>query len=145
MPRAEIASKLETRIALSPRVINTDTTTVGAIIDLQENNRGAMLAIMSGTVTDGSYVPLIEEGDASNLSDASAVADADLYRKGVAAGQEADATFVAADDNKIKKISYLGKKRYIRLSIVSTGTTTGALISAFAILDPELQDVGDNA
>jgi len=145
MPRKEIASNIDTKSALAPKVINTDTTTAGSIIDVATYDLGVTFLIISGVVTDGTYTPLIEHGDASNLSDAAAVTDADLYRRGVTSGQEADAAFAAADDSKIKKISYLGAKRYVRLSLVSATTTTGAVIGAIAIADPELKDVGDNA
>jgi hypothetical protein len=145
MPQKEIASRTDTKIALSPRAIATDTTTAGSIIDTALYDLGVLFLIISGTVADGTYTPLIEHGDASNLSDAAAVADTDLYRSGVSSGQEADAAFVAADDNKIKKLSYIGAKRYVRLSLVSATTTTGAVIGAIAIGNPEIQPVGDNA
>ncbi|RLB87082.1 MAG: hypothetical protein DRH26_16305, partial [Deltaproteobacteria bacterium] len=65
----------------------------------------------------------------SDLSDAANVADADLF------GTEAGASFTAdTDDAKTGKIGYKGTKRYVRCNIVSTSTSTGALIAMLAIL-----------
>ncbi len=113
---------------LAPQVISTNTTTAGAIVDTQGFD-SLTWAIQSGTLTDGTYTVLIEEGDAANLSDAAAVADADLTNT------ELSASFVdLTDDNQASKIGYIGSKRYVRLSIVSAATTVGALIGSVAIL-----------
>jgi len=139
MAKKDNLSTIKTVIALTPRAIATDTTTVGAIIDLRGYN-SATITIASGVLTDGAYVPLLEHGDASDLSDAAAVADAYLLPSGT--GQEAAIDFALTDDATIVKIGYVGSKRYIRLSIVSTATTTGGLFAAVAILgDPDIQPV----
>jgi len=112
--------------ALNTSAITSSTTTNGNIIDMQ--GYGAVeFAIQSATLTDGTYTPLIQEGSAANLSDATTVAAADLH------GTTASATFALTDDNVVKKIGYVGSKRYVRLSIVSTSVTTGGTISALAI------------
>ena len=102
--------------ALSNATISSDTTTVGAIIDTQGYESLEFL-IKSGTRTDGTYTPLIEDGDDSGLSDAAAVTDTFLL------GTEAAAAITAS--NALGRIGYCGKKRYVRLSIVSTSVTTG--------------------
>jgi len=112
--------------ALDVQTISTNTTTAGDIIDLQDYE-GATFILQSGTVTDGSYAVLVEEGDDSGLSDAAAVADGDLI------GTEANAAFVAADDNEVRTLGYRGEKRYIRVSLVSTGTTSGGVFGATCI------------
>lgn len=99
MPNHEISSNIAVNEALAPQEIASDTTTVGAIIDTADYDGGVSIFMHSGTLVDGTYTPLLEEGDDSALSDASAVADADLYRQGVTTGQEADAAFAATDDN----------------------------------------------
>jgi hypothetical protein len=112
--------------ALNTTAITTNTTTAGVIIDMQ--GYGAVeFAIQSATLTDGAYTPLIQEGSLSNLSDATTVAAVDLL------GTIASATFALTDDNVVKKICYIGSKRYVRLSIVSTSVTSGGSISAIAI------------
>lgn len=103
-------------LGLAVQGITTNTTTVGAIIDTA-GFESIEWAILSGTITDGAYALVLEEGDDSGLSDAAAVsADETL---GALTG------FVAADDDTVKRIGSIGKKRYQRLSIVSTGVTTG--------------------
>lgn len=121
-------SDLKSVVALTPRAaIATNTTTAGAIIDLK-GYESCTFSIISGVLTDGAYAVLIEEGDAANLSDAAAVADADLV------GTEAAAGFASTDDSTSKTIGYVGTKRYVRLSIVSTSTSSGGFLAATAIL-----------
>ncbi len=113
-------------IALNTGAISSNITTNGVIIDMQ-GFYAIEFIIQSGNLTDGTYTPLIQEGDAANLSDAADVVDANLL------GTEAASAFIATDDNKVKKIGYIGNKRYVRLAIVSSGVTTGGTISALAI------------
>jgi hypothetical protein len=116
-------------VALNPATISSSTTTSGAIIDLQ-GYEGVMFVLQTGARTDGTYTPLIQEGDDSGLSDAAAVADADLLPSGT--GQEASAAIAAA--NSVSKIGYRGTKRYVRLQVVSTTVTSGAIVGGTAIL-----------
>ena len=122
----DLHNNIKAQVALDITNISSNTTTNGNIIDMQEFGSVEFI-LQSGTLTDGAYALLIEEGDASNLSDATAVADGDLL------GTEAGATFAATDDNAVKKIGYIGNKRYVRLSVVSTGTTTGGTVSAVSV------------
>jgi hypothetical protein len=125
--KKDLYNKILQKVAFNTQAISTDTTTNGEIIDLQGFD-SATFIIQSGSLTDGTYTPLIHEGNESDLSDASAVADADLI------GTEAAAAFSATDDNKSKRIGYVGGKRYIRLSLVSASTSTGGTLSAVAVL-----------
>lgn len=105
---------------------NSDTALVSEIIDMGDYMSG-MFVIMTGTVSDADMTStvLLEEGDASNLSDAAAVADADMLPAGT--GQEAAAAPAAASDNAITKIGYVGSKRYVRLTITPSGNNSGNL------------------
>jgi hypothetical protein len=71
---------------------------------------------------------LLEEGDVSNLSDAAAVADADLLGTEVLAGFQFD------DDNECRKLGYRGSKRYTRLTITPANNASAAVLSAVALL-----------
>lgn len=123
--RKEIHHDIVPAIGKTVAAITTDTTTAGAIIDTQGYGAVEFILIM-GSRTDGTYTPLIEEGDDSGLSDAAAVADANLF------GTEAAAALSAS--NTVKSIGYrVGKYRYVRLSIVSTSVTSGATLGAVAI------------
>lgn len=114
--------------ALDVQTISTNTTTAGDIIDTKGFN-SVTFVFQMGTLTDGDYAVLIQDGDDSGLSDAAAVADTYLL------GTEAGATFDAdTDDNDVAKIGYIGNKRYVRLSVVSTNTSSGAVCGATCIL-----------
>lgn len=127
MVTRENASVLKGVVALTPRAaIATNTTTAGTEVDLLGYN-SATFFIESGVITDGTYTPLIEETDTAG-SGYTAVADADLTVT------EASIAFVATDDAVVKKIGYIGVKRYVRLSLVSAGTTSGGFFSATAVL-----------
>lgn len=131
--RKDLHNNITPAVAKTIAAITTDTTTAGAIIDTK--GYGAVeFIMMSGTITDGTYTPLIQEGDDSGLSDAVAVSDDNLF------GTEAGVAFVAADDNTVKRIGYrVGKYRYVRLNYVSTGTTSGGTLGAIAVLaNPDL-------
>lgn len=125
MSEYDLHSNVGQVVALDAAAITTNTTTVGNIIDtaLFESIE---FVVLSGVITDGVYALLLEEGDDSGLSDAAAVpADETL---GVLTG------FVLTDDNAAKRVGSIGKKRYQRLSIVSTGITTGAAFFAAVAL-----------
>jgi hypothetical protein len=111
-------------IALAIAVIDSDTTTAGIIIDTAKFTALEFL-LVSGTITDGAYAVSLQHGDDSGLSDAATVDDAEIL---------GDADFALADDDTAKRIGYVGKKRYVRLSTVSTATTDGGTFGAIALL-----------
>lgn len=116
----DLASNISPAITLSPAARTGATTGTG--VDLT-GYTGATAVVASGTVTDGTLYTfeLQESADNSNWT---AVADADLI------GTEP--TFAAADDNVVKKVGYIGNKRYLRLSLASaTGSpSTGGVFAA---------------
>lgn len=113
------------RVGKTLSTISTNTATNGSIIDLQ-GFEAVEWFVMSGTVTDGVYVLSIQEGDDSGLSDAAAPDAAYVLGAGT--------DFVAADDNVVKRIGYIGNKRYARVVITSTGVTSGGAFSAVAVV-----------
>lgn len=123
----DMKNNIKVSNALNIQAIASNTTIAGAIIDTKGFD-SLTLVFQTGTITDGDYTLLIEEGNSATLTDAAAVADADLL------GTEALASFSAdTDDNKVSKIGYRGNKRYVRLSVVSTSVTTGGTVGATAI------------
>lgn len=105
-----------------------NTAVVSGIIDTRDYSSVAFL-IGTGTLVDAdaTFTALLEEGDDSGLSDAAAVADADMQ------GTEAGASLLFSDDNAEKKIGYSGLKRYIRLTITPANNASAAPISIFGI------------
>lgn len=113
----DLKNDIGVAVALNPATIATDTTTNGNVIDLQ-GYESATFVIGIGTRTDGTYTPLLKESDVSTFGgEENAVDDADLI------GTEAAAALTAS--NTVKTLGYKGSKRYLRLSVVSTSTTSG--------------------
>lgn len=103
------------RLGLSTGSISSNTTTNGEIIDVK-NYGSAEFILASGTITDGDYTVSIEEGDDSGLSDGAAPPSDEII---------GDISFDDTEDDTAKELGYVGKKRYVRANVVSTGVTTG--------------------
>lgn len=104
--------------------LKTTGTVNGTAIDLA-NRDAAVVVVHVGVWTDGTHTPSMEESDASG-SGFAAVAAADTI------GSFAAITSNGSPATK-QEVGYTGKKRYIRPVIVSSGTTTGALLGADVI------------
>ncbi len=126
----DLANHIAVRRAISPAAAVTDNTAfVSQIIDLSGFDK-MMFAIMAGSLADAdaTFTTLVEHGDAANLSDAAAVPDSQLT------GTEALASFTFAEDNAVKKIGYVGPKRYVRLTITPANNSGNAFFAAVAVL-----------
>jgi hypothetical protein len=85
---------------------------------------------------------LLEEGDAANLSDAAAVADVDMISQTAGTAPEAAAGFQFDSDNQVRKLGYIGNKRYTRLTITPAANASAAFMSAVCVLgDPNIAPV----
>ena len=105
-------------------------TVNGTAIDLWSNSvgrqvfGGALAIVQTGTITDGTHTVEVQESD--DNSSFTAVADADLQGSEPAIG--------AANDNVVYEIGYRGAKRYIRVTVVTSGATTGGIFGAVLAL-----------
>lgn len=115
--------------AISPVSVSDTTAQVSQIID-RKGYGSLTFAIATGSIADAdaTFTVLVEDGDAANLSDAAAVADAELL------GTEVLAAFQFDDDNECRKIGYTGSKRYVRLTITPVANASAAVLCAVAIL-----------
>lgn len=130
MASKDLYNQTLSKVGLKSSTIASDTTTNGEWIDLA-GNYSVIWSIISGTVTDGAYAVKLQDADESDKSDAADV-DSDFIL-----GSLTDASFASTDDDTVKSIGYNGKKRYVRLSLVSTSTATGGTFAAIAVLsDP---------
>lgn len=106
--------------------ISGNGTTNGNVIDTVDFE-SMEYVVKSGTITDGTYTLVLEESDEVTFGGEETAVPADQIL-----GAAVD--FVAADDNAIRRLGVIGKKRYQRLSIVAAGVTTGGTLSADAML-----------
>ncbi|MCA1971249.1 MAG: hypothetical protein LDL44_00275 [Caenispirillum sp.] len=125
----DLMNSIHPLVALAPVVVADNTAQVGTVIDTAGFN-SLTFVLATGTLadTDATFAVLVEEGDEADLSDAAAVADADLI------GTEALAGFDFADDGATRKIGYAGYKRYVRLTVTPTGNSGNAPLAAIAVL-----------
>lgn len=125
----DLHNNIDVRRAISPVSVADNTAQVSQIIDRQGYDSLEFL-IATGSLGDAGaeFAVLVEDGEASNLSDAAAVADAELL------GTEAGAGFIQSDDDEVRKIGYKGNKRYVRMTITPANNATAALLAAVAVL-----------
>ncbi|NMF98392.1 hypothetical protein GPA27_13455 [Aromatoleum toluolicum] len=130
----EMFNCINVKRVISPASVADNTAQVGQIIDHQ-NVSAATYIIATGSLGDAGaeFTTLLEESDASDMSGATAVADADLL------GTEALASFIQSDDDKCFKLGYKGTKRYTRLTITPANNATASLLAAVCVICPNLQ------
>lgn len=112
---------------ISPVAAGTDNTPyVSQIIDrLDFDSLEFLILIGANTDSNATFAVLVEDSDAANMDGAEAVIDDHLL------GTEALAGFTAAnDDNEIRKIGYIGNKRYVRVTITPSGNDSGNIFLA---------------
>lgn len=124
----DLHNNIDVERSISPVQVTNNTAEVGEIHDLA--NVGAFEWVIGiGTLVDAdaTFTVLVEDGDNAVLSDNAAVADAFLL------GTEAGASFTFANDDQVRKIGYIGPKRYVRMTITPASNTGLADISAVGI------------
>lgn len=146
MPIKEIYNNLYPAVAFNVQAITTDTTTNGNIIDTADYEDGVLFAMVSGTLTDGTYTPLLEESASSTFATSNVIADANIVPVAVSGtlyetGQEAALAFAATEDDTVKTVGVIGTKRYVRLSFVSASTSSGGTIGAVVLKKGESRSV----
>ena len=110
--------------------VTDNTAQVGQIID-KAGYDSLEFVIVTGTLADAdaTFAVLLEQSDVSDLSSGKTTcADSETI------GTQTLASFVFSDDDKVKRIGYIGGKRYVRLTITPTNNTSSAMIAACAVL-----------
>lgn len=120
----DIMDNLDLKRAISPQAARTDNTAIVSTVADLLGYDGAMLAINLGALTDAdaTFAVLMEESD--DNSTFTTVAAANLN------GTAALAGFIFSDDNKLRKIGYVGIKRYIRATITPSANDSGNIFVA---------------
>jgi hypothetical protein len=126
MTMRDLHNNIDVKRGLSPVAAGTDNTPyVSEIIDTAGAESGEVLILIgANTDTDATFAVLFEDGDEANLSDNAPVADAYLL------GTELLAGFNAGDDNEVRKIGYVGPKRYCRATITPSNNGAGDIYLA---------------
>lgn len=125
----DLMNNIHVARAISPVSVADTTPLVSQIIDRRGyDSLTYLIALGSIADADATFTVLLEHGDVANLSDAAAVPDAQLL------GTEALAAFQFDDDNEVRKIGYIGGKRYTRLTITPVANASAALVAAVALL-----------
>lgn len=125
----DLHNNIDVKRAISPVSVSDTTAQVSQVIDRAGyESLEFVIAVGSVADADATFTVLVEDGDESDLSDNAAVADANLL------GTETEAAFQFDDDNEVRKIGYIGNKRYVRLTITPVGNASAALLSAVAVL-----------
>lgn len=126
----DLANSLHFVRAISPAAAVADNTPiVSQIVDLSGYDSLAF-AITIGALADAdaTFAVTVDHGDTANLTDAAAVPASKLT------GALAKAGFTFAADNGLRKIGYVGSKRYVRLTVTPTNNAGNAFVAAVAVL-----------
>jgi len=142
MSNLDALSLIETKVLLNASVAS-NTTTSGAVFTI--GNVGSDIVkvqyVISGR-TDGTYTPLIQwSADGTTYVD---VADAFLRLKNEATGEYTDSSQEANAALSANGVSFIGfvanvNFPYIKVSVVSTSVTTGAIVNIVASFSRKIQ------
>ncbi len=125
------ASTMDVEVAFNSTAISSATTTAGVLIDTADCGAVTFLMQLGATVA-GTFTPKLQDGALADGSDLADVADQWLI------GTEAGSALTVT--NTVKKLGYVGKKRYVKLSFVTTGGSVSGTVSAMAVKTDVLKE-----
>jgi hypothetical protein len=130
MSSRDLHNNIDVKRGISPAAATADNTPwVSQIVDTKGYESVEFLMQIGALAdADATFTVLFEDGDAANLSDNAAVADAQLL------GTEALAGFQFDDDNECRKIGYIGSKRYCRVTVTPAANTGTAFLAGLWLL-----------
>ena len=124
MSEYDLHSSIDDRVALMDRAYSLNTTFLGEIIDTIGFEL-VEFVVMSGPVLATLNI-FLEQGDNGSLSDATPLSSGERL------GDLPQ--FNPGDDNMIKRVGSIGKRRFQRLSLVVTNSTGTSNLPSYAIL-----------
>jgi hypothetical protein len=115
----DLANNLHFKPAFAPGAAVVDNTAQVSVILDTYGYGSAVLALVTGTLTDAdaTFTALLEESNDPAMAGANTVAATDMI------GTAALASFTFADDVECRKIGYIGSKRYVRATITPANNT----------------------
>lgn len=130
----DLTNNIQVKRVLSPVSVADNTAQVGQVID-RAGYESVTYAILTGSIADAdaTFTVLLEECDTSGGT-YTAVADADMISQAAGTAPETAAAFQFDDDNEVRKIGYIGNKRYTRLTITPVNNASAAVLAAVALL-----------
>ena len=128
MADKDLASSIDMDFAIAPAVETGNTAHASSIIDTK-GFESLTFGIIVGTLSDSgcALTPSFEHGDDSALSDSTVPAAADHI------GTVAACTFDQDDDNEVRWIGYVGKKRYVRITLTPTSNAGNIPLACIAV------------
>ncbi|HNT63672.1 MAG TPA: hypothetical protein PKH90_12550 [Candidatus Desulfobacillus denitrificans] len=131
----DLHNNIRAKRVIAPIAIGANATKSGKVIDRQGYGGVEFVASYGAVTTTGTIVTLVvKEGDVTGTL--TSVADADLLGTEVLASLPVQATARTSEvgKNVTKRIGYNGKKRYVTVDAISTGTTSVGCVSVEAVL-----------
>lgn len=130
----DLKSVVTVSSGFDPQALSSTTNIVGNIIDTL-GYESLTFVFQTDAIAASNLAAqlLIEDGDASNLSDAAAVADTYLL------GTEAATAVTQASASVSNAIAYVGPKRYVRPTLDVTTNDGTDVVSCLAILSGKQQ------
>ncbi len=126
--RSDVDARFTVTRAIGPVSIATDTATVSSAIDCTAYEHGVVLLVVHevGTRTDGTYTASITDCDTTGGS----------YTPATVFSGSLSAT-AAANTTKTAAFVLTAGRPFVKVTITSTGTTSGALNAATVIAVPK--------
>lgn len=126
----DLLNSIDLKRGISPAAATTDNTALVSQILDRRGAESAVFALLTGSLADAdaTFTVLMEHGDASNLSDATAVPD-DMLN-----GTEALAAPLFSGDDKVFKLGYVGGKRYVRVTVTPAANSGNVFLAGLWIL-----------
>jgi hypothetical protein len=131
----DIGQALSSTPSILPAAARTNGTVNGVnSLDLGGFD-GAVVVVHTGVITDGSHAITVQESD-TGTSGFADVAAADLVDDDNDGAKLPAAITTGAGGSKTFEIGYVGKKRYIRAVITTSGATSGGFIDVVVVRGP---------
>lgn len=120
MSTRDLMNDINPVVAIPPVVVADGSSQVSVAVDTQ-GHESATFVIALGTLADAdaTWSVTVKHGDTATQGDHEEVEDVFLV------GTEADAGFQFDDDDKCKKIGYIGPKQFVSIEIDNVTANTG--------------------
>lgn len=129
----DLHNNVRTKSVIAPVAIGANATKTGVVIDRQGYGGVEFVASYGSVTTTGTVVTLVvKEGDATGSL--TSVADANLLGTEALASLAAGARVAGTGKEVTKRVGYKGRKRYVSVDAISTGTTSVGCVGIAALL-----------